>query len=668
MIKRRKFVLGVRSKPTNIPTADNGDISVSSVDNKLKITTYTYASYVPLQVYSIGEKVRFTDGYNYVCIQATTGAENPNNAAFWQVYEQSVVTEDQTQTLINKSIDADTNPISNIETDNLKAGVLNTSTTLAGATDTQIPSALAVKTALEAQNEASEIDFAPITNVAGPKVQDAIGQVQGNLQSHIDSLTAHDSANIDYDPTISGLTATKVKPAIDELDLRLDTAESSLTTTSGKVDDLVTLSGVAANSQNLGTFTGTTIPDNTTVKPALQSLETQAETTANDLGTHVAATAAHGAIGAVVGTNNVQTLSFKTYQDARFDGVTSYVDEVISSTGVVSFLNPSKSLLYISGAVTEIQKITSATFSTNERIVLVNQSGGDIIIRNKFGTNDGNQIKTGLDDDLTLAPEASLMLQYRGDGGTAFWYVVGGTGGGSVEIKLTAGETVALRSLVAIDGTDGKAYYLDPANDDRIEFVGFTKDFALINDPAKIVTSGVLKGFSGLTPGLPVYADPITAGSYTQTEPSNNIFNNKWVIRVGIAISATQILINPDQASSAYFKVETSSSVTIANNQAVAANVTDLILDGAEVRSALVEYSLYRKTDTNEVLQSGIFRVQYKPIEMTWLLGAESYLGDNAGVTFSITSGGQVQYVSDDLTGTNYVGNLKYNVSQLFNV
>jgi hypothetical protein len=43
------------------------------------------------------------------------------------------------------------------------------------------------------------------------------------------------------------------------------------------VADLATLSGVAANSTDLGTFTGTTIPDTQTIKQALQALETKAE-------------------------------------------------------------------------------------------------------------------------------------------------------------------------------------------------------------------------------------------------------------------------------------------------------------------------------------------------------------------------------------------------------
>lgn len=43
------------------------------------------------------------------------------------------------------------------------------------------------------------------------------------------------------------------------------------------VDDLVTLSGVADGAVNLGTFSGVTIPDNSTIKAAFQSLETAVE-------------------------------------------------------------------------------------------------------------------------------------------------------------------------------------------------------------------------------------------------------------------------------------------------------------------------------------------------------------------------------------------------------
>lgn len=57
-----------------------------------------------------------------------------------------------------------------------------------------------------------------------------------------------------------------------ELTLTESTLEANLA-----VDDLKTLSGVAGGSVNLGTFTGSTITDNQTIKSALQELETAVE-------------------------------------------------------------------------------------------------------------------------------------------------------------------------------------------------------------------------------------------------------------------------------------------------------------------------------------------------------------------------------------------------------
>ena len=50
------------------------------------------------------------------------------------------------------------------------------------------------------------------------------------------------------------------------------------------VDHLITLSGVAAAADDLGTFTGATINDNVTVKAALQALETAQEATQGAIG------------------------------------------------------------------------------------------------------------------------------------------------------------------------------------------------------------------------------------------------------------------------------------------------------------------------------------------------------------------------------------------------
>lgn len=63
---------------------------------------------------------------------------------------------------------------------------------------------------------ASEVLIAPLGSVPGPSVQDAVEQLQQNI---VDSASnhPHDAQDIDYDPSTSGLSATDVKAAIDEV-------------------------------------------------------------------------------------------------------------------------------------------------------------------------------------------------------------------------------------------------------------------------------------------------------------------------------------------------------------------------------------------------------------------------------------------------------------------
>jgi hypothetical protein len=196
-IKSRSFSKGVRTKPTTAPATLEGEQRTDSADNKQKV---------------------YLDGA-----------------------ERSIVTEDQDQILTTKTIDADSNTISNIDTTNLKLGVLVTDIS-AATSDLEIPSALAVQEALGEQNQASEIDYDP-------------------------------AVPADYD-----IVPAKVKPALDELAQRINDSEDGVVLTDGKVDDLVTLSGVAVNATDLGTFTGSTITDNVTEKVAIQELETELET------------------------------------------------------------------------------------------------------------------------------------------------------------------------------------------------------------------------------------------------------------------------------------------------------------------------------------------------------------------------------------------------------
>ena len=103
-------------------------------------------------------------------------------------------------------------------------------------------------------------------------------------ETHIDNMVtltgvAKDATGLG---TFSGSTIgddATLKAALQSLETSLETKGSagSVTSISTNVGDLVTLSGVSQNDEDLGTFTGATIADSSTVKVALQSLETAVE-------------------------------------------------------------------------------------------------------------------------------------------------------------------------------------------------------------------------------------------------------------------------------------------------------------------------------------------------------------------------------------------------------
>lgn len=67
-----------------------------------------------------------------------------------------------------------------------------------------------------------------------------------------------------------------IKQALQALETEVDASGNEA------VGDIIALSGVAANAVNLGTFTGSVIADNQTIKAALQALETEVDASGNE--------------------------------------------------------------------------------------------------------------------------------------------------------------------------------------------------------------------------------------------------------------------------------------------------------------------------------------------------------------------------------------------------
>lgn len=105
---------------------------------------------------------------------------------------------------------------------------------------------------------------------------------------------------------------------------------------------------------------------------------------------------------------------------------------------------------------------------------------------------------------------------------------------------------------------------------------------------------------------------------------------------------------------------------TIANNQVAAANVTGLLFSSAANLAANIEVSIRRKTATalSEVVATGFLSVTYREQSSLWEV-TPILNGDDTGVTFSITAGGQVQYTSTNIAGTSYVGKMSFKAAGL---
>jgi len=101
------------------------------------------------------------------------------------------------------------------------------------------------------------------------------------------------------------------------------------------IDNLVTLTGVATNSTHLGTFSGTTINDNQTVKAAIQALETSLEAVSGG---------GSGATSVGVASTNVDSTHYITFVDGNNSSKTQ--EDIRTDAGIT--YNPSSNLLTLS--------------------------------------------------------------------------------------------------------------------------------------------------------------------------------------------------------------------------------------------------------------------------------------------------------------------------------
>lgn len=168
--------------------------------------------------------------------------------------------------------------------------------------------------------------------------------LQSALDAKLDS-SAHTKASLDVDHliTLSGVSdasddlgtfagstiadSETVKGALQDLETAVETKlnSSDHTKASLDVDHLITLSGVADASDDLGTFTGSTIADSSTIKASLQSLETAVETKQDTISS-----------SARINADLIHDGSISNTEFGHLNGVTSNIQTQINSISGVS--------------------------------------------------------------------------------------------------------------------------------------------------------------------------------------------------------------------------------------------------------------------------------------------------------------------------------------------
>ena len=189
-------------------------------------------------------------------------------------------------------------------------------------------------------HDASAISNVPSGNLVATDVQTALNELQtdvdtraldADLDAHVNNTTgAHEATAISYDNTTSGLLATNVKTAIDEVDASIEVVASDLAslgdTVVDHIDETTGAHASSAISYNNATSGLTAVNVQTAideVEGRLDTAESNITTNASDLSDHEALTTGiHGVTGTVVGTTDTQTLTNKTLSGASIENTT----------------------------------------------------------------------------------------------------------------------------------------------------------------------------------------------------------------------------------------------------------------------------------------------------------------------------------------------------------
>ena len=371
----------------------------------------------------------------------------------------TVVTESSTDTLTNKTINADNNTLSNIEVDNLKSGVLDTDLSSVSASDDTIPSAKATKAYVD--------DIAQTTE----EVQDIVGAMfSGNTETRV-TVTYDDSDGtidvvVDDLNTDTQLTDEQVQDIVGAMVSGNTETNIAVTydDTAGKLNFVSTDTNTQLTTEEVQDIVGAMLSGNTETRIAVTYDDTDGtiDFVVDDMtsDTQLTTEQVQDIVGAMF-TGNTETRISATYEDG--DGtIDLVVDDMTANTQLTT---------------EEVQDIVGAMFTGNtETNITVTYEDSDGTIDLVATGNTTEQIQDIVGAMFSGNTETGITATYEDSDGTIDLVVTGGASGDEV---------------VDADG-DTKIQVEESSDEDKIRFDTAGTERAVMDSTFALTTNGGL--------------------------------------------------------------------------------------------------------------------------------------------------------------------------------